>query len=160
MQVNNDAVGKVFSCSASPYFRWIENRTIEELDSTFFVHYGKSLLQHPPKDTMDVNFEIKVTGRTSGGRAHAITIAYADTVVEINNYDIRRFFAKPPRTYLPSTLFYLTQDSDSTFSIRGAGNGHGVGLCQYGAINMALREFQYYHILGKYFPGTELVRIY
>jgi stage II sporulation protein D len=160
MQVANDAAGDVFSCSASPYFRWIENRSIEELDSTFFANYGKSLLQEPPQDTIDANFEIKVTGRSTGGRANAITISYADTLVELKDYDIRRFFAKSPKRYLPSTLFYLTQESDSSISILGAGNGHGVGLCQYGAINMSIRDFQFYHILGKYFPGTELLRIY
>jgi stage II sporulation protein D len=160
MQVANDALGDVFSCSASPYFRWIENRTIEELDSTFFANYGKSLFREIPKDTIDAYFEIKVTGRSSGGRANAITISYADTIVELKDYAIRRFFARSPKQYLPSTLFYLTQESDSSISILGAGNGHGVGLCQYGAINMSLRKFQFYHILGKYFPGTELLRIY
>ena len=160
MRVGNDAIGDVFSCSASPYFRWIEKRTIEELDSTFYSHYGKSLFAELPKDTIDADFEVRVTGRTSGGRANTITISYADTLVELNGYEIRRFFAKTPRRYLPSNLFYFTQESDSTLNIYGAGNGHGVGLCQYGAINMAIRGFQFYHILGKYFPGTELARKY
>jgi stage II sporulation protein D len=160
MQVGNDAISDVFSCSASPYFRWIEKRTIEELDSTFYSHYGKSLFAEPPEDTIDAYFEVRVTGRTGSGRANSVTISYADTLVELNGYEIRRFFAKAPQRYLPSTLFYFTQESDSTLNIYGAGNGHGVGLCQYGAINMAIRGFQFYHILGKYFPGTELARKY
>ena len=160
MQVSNDAIGDVFSCSASPYFRWIEKRTIEELDSTFYSHYRKSLFAEPPEDTIDAYFEAQVTERTSGGRANTVTISYADTLVELNGYEIRRFFAKAPRRYLPSNLFYFAQESDTTLNIYGAGNGHGVGLCQYGAINMAIRNFQFYHILRKYFPGTELTRKY
>ncbi len=160
MQISNDAINDVFSCSSSPYFRWIENRSLKDLDSTFYANYNKSLFMEPPPDTINAAFDIKVTERTTGGRANTITISYADTLVELQGYEIRRFFAKAPKSYLPSTLFYLTQESDTTLNINGAGNGHGVGMCQYGAMNMSIREFQFYHILGKYFPHTELARMY
>jgi len=67
MKVANDAAGDVFSCSASPYFRWIENRSIDQLDSAFFINYGKSLLQEQPQDTVNADFRLQVTGRSTGG---------------------------------------------------------------------------------------------
>jgi stage II sporulation protein D len=42
----------------------------------------------------------------------------------------------------------------------GAGAGHGVGFCQWGAIGRARAGFSYGAILSAYFPGTELTRTY
>lgn len=41
-------------------------------------------------------------------------------------------------------------------SFSGIGNGHGVGLCQWGAKQRALDGFSYGEILAYYYPGTEL----
>lgn len=41
-----------------------------------------------------------------------------------------------------------------TFS--GSGNGHGVGLCQWGSKQRALEGFEYGEILSYYYPGTIL----
>ena len=48
--------------------------------------------------------------------------------------------------------------AEATFS--GAGNGHGVGLCQHGARSAAARGATYDRILGHYYPGARLERIY
>jgi stage II sporulation protein D len=44
----------------------------------------------------------------------------------------------------------------STFYIRGGGDGHGIGLSQYGAYGYALHGKDYKFILGHYYQGTEL----
>jgi stage II sporulation protein D len=41
----------------------------------------------------------------------------------------------------------------------GLGNGHGVGLCQWGAKQRALDGFGYTEILSYYYPGTELTKL-
>jgi stage II sporulation protein D len=41
-------------------------------------------------------------------------------------------------------------------SFSGIGNGHGVGLCQWGAKQRSLDGFGYREILSYYYPGTEL----
>jgi len=38
----------------------------------------------------------------------------------------------------------------------GHGWGHGVGMCQWGAYNMARMKFSYQQILSFYYPGSEL----
>ena len=43
---------------------------------------------------------------------------------------------------------------------RGAGAGHGVGMCQWGALGRARAGFSYQEILSAYFPGTEITRTY
>jgi stage II sporulation protein D len=46
------------------------------------------------------------------------------------------------------------------FLISGHGAGHGVGLCQWGARKMASEDYDYQDILGHYYPGAGLTRIY
>ena len=43
-------------------------------------------------------------------------------------------------------------------SFSGVGNGHGVGLCQWGAKQRALAGFGYAEILSYYYPGTKLTK--
>ncbi|NQT26625.1 SpoIID/LytB domain-containing protein [candidate division KSB1 bacterium] len=47
-----------------------------------------------------------------------------------------------------------------TFILRGAGWGHGVGMCQTGAAIMALSRKSYRHILKHYYEGIEIKRLY
>ena len=155
-----DIIGDQFACSFSPYFRWTETRTIDQLDSALLAHYNRTYLQDPVQDTTTVRFTAQVTRRSSGGRVQEMTLSLSDTTVILNGYEIRRFLALPPDTYLKSSLFYLDPMNDSTLVIRGAGYGHGVGLCQYGALGMSRSGFQYFHILNKYFPGTVLTKKY
>jgi len=157
-----DAVSDIFSCSASPRFRWVENRTFSQLDSSFFQYYNKSnLINVPPvTDTLNLQMGINVLERTSTGRVTKLAINYADTSVVLEDSNIRRFLGWPLGTSLNSNLFYISQSNDSTLTFHGGGYGHGVGMCQYGALNMSRKGFRYYHILSKYFPGTLLSKGY
>ena len=60
---------------------------------------------------------------------------------------------------LKSTLFEVTRQGDG-FVIRGAGFGHGVGMCQMGAIGMAGAGRSHAQILGHYYRGSHLHRLY
>lgn len=51
---------------------------------------------------------------------------------------------------LRSSFFSVQQDGDSVI-LRGRGYGHGVGLCQEGAMVMAARGFNYRQILQFYY---------
>jgi stage II sporulation protein D len=54
-----------------------------------------------------------------------------------------------------SNWFEVTAQGDS-FLFHGRGSGHGVGLCQAGAAEMAREGHGYREILAQYFPGTTL----
>jgi SpoIID/LytB domain protein len=56
--------------------------------------------------------------------------------------------------------FDFIDDIPQRFTLRGAGWGHGVGLCQIGAAVMGEKGYTYKEILRHYFKGTELKRIY
>jgi len=157
-----DAVSDVISCSASPKFRWEVTRTLEQLDSSFQKLYGNILIPQTDKikDTTNVNLDISILNRTETGRVKDLKITTADTSLILNSFQIRRLLGEPAGRALYSTLFYLSQENDSTITIHGGGFGHGVGMCQWGAMNMSKRGFKYYHILNKYFPGTLLTKGY
>lgn len=63
------------------------------------------------------------------------------------------------RKYTLSNTFSVTDNKDS-FTIKGRGFGHGVGLCQFGALEMAKRGYTYIEILSHYFPSLTLKKIY
>lgn len=44
--------------------------------------------------------------------------------------------------------------------VKGKGYGHGVGLCQIGAIELAKRGVTFEKILKRYYPGVEVVQMY
>ena len=157
-----DAVTDVISCSASPKFRWIETRTIDQLDSSFQKNFDSSLIPglEQIKDTVQINLDLNVLNRTETGRVQKLQFNSGDTSIVLEKFQIRRFLGEPSGSPLASNLFYLSQENDSTITIHGGGYGHGVGMCQWGAMNMSKRGFKYYHILNKYFPGTLLTKGY
>jgi peptidoglycan hydrolase-like amidase len=65
---------------------------------------------------------------------------------------------------LKSTLFSVATEGPSTaptaFVLHGAGFGHGVGMCQVGAIGMAERRSSLQQILAHYFPGATIHALY
>lgn len=74
------------------------------------------------------------------------------------------------RTLSPSHLYssafiveYGADDSrgvPSSFTLHGAGWGHGVGLCQIGAAVMGARGYSYDSILSHYFNSAKLTTLY
>lgn len=63
---------------------------------------------------------------------------------------------------LKSGLWIVTREggaagrAPTTWSFRGGGFGHGVGLCQHGAIGQALGQRTFDQILKHYYPGSRL----
>jgi stage II sporulation protein D len=53
---------------------------------------------------------------------------------------------------------FKLESSKDRFTFRGRGMGHGVGMCQHGAMGMERAGKDYEAILRHYFPGTEVSR--
>lgn len=63
------------------------------------------------------------------------------------------------RRHLPSNYYNLKVKGDRVV-ITGSGYGHGVGMCQFGAKELALKGFTYKQILAHYFPRLVINKIY
>lgn len=59
---------------------------------------------------------------------------------------------------LRSTYFSVINNGDNVL-LKGRGYGHGVGLCQQGAMEMARLGFSYSDILHKYYKGVHLINL-
>lgn len=93
----------------------------------------------------DKNSWVHDISHTSGGSVKKIHICN----IETTGREIRSIFG------LRSSNFDLKYDGKRfIFSVRGY--GHGVGMSQYGAHDMALHGFDYKQILQKFYPGTTL----
>lgn len=69
---------------------------------------------------------------------------------------LRRYFG---RVIVASNNYRLVQWKNG-FGVYGKGLGHGVGMCQLGALDLADRGWDFKKILAHYFPGHKLVKIY
>ncbi len=64
---------------------------------------------------------------------------------------------------LYSSCFLIEKEERSNkqyFILKGAGWGHGVGMCQIGATVMAHQGYSHKDILSHYFPSTRLIELY
>ena len=62
-------------------------------------------------------------------------------------------------SFLPSNLFNIDKLNDNLWIFKGGGFGHGVGLSQSGAIEMAKQGFSYKKILNHYYQKTKIQKI-
>jgi stage II sporulation protein D len=102
--------------------------------------------------------DLNISSYTATGRARTVKLTLEDidgtkSAKEIRATDLRRLLGYEE---LPSTHFSLTTNGkELVFS--GKGYGHGVGLSQWGALEMAKQGKSYIEILAHYYPGTTLV---
>lgn len=161
LKSRQDAVGRTFADANSPYFRWSDTLSIQDIDTIFNHKFNKSYLDQIVQDTTELVFETQVLKRTSSGRVAELQISFGDTAFTLHGHEIRDFFTLPQRQSLPSTLFTIKAVSDTLLVINGGGYGHGVGMSQFGAMHMSEKGFKYYDILvNKYFIGTYLKKVY
>ena len=98
--------------------------------------------------------ELEIVGEANDGSSDSILIE--------SEYEIRRILH---HEFLYSSAFTVETNSDdenkkNRFTLRGAGWGHGVGLCQIGALGMALDEKKTDEILLHYYHSSEMRSTY
>ena len=103
--------------------------------------------------------EMRVEGRTASGRATALVLRTDRGEVTVRNNEIRNVLRDARGAILSSTYFSVDRESRagghlSGVSLRGHGNGHGVGMCQWGAIGRSRAGIDARTILRHYYPGT------
>lgn len=142
------------------YFRWNNTVSAEVILDNLTNKYGL-------KDGAKIK-DIQFGKRGHSGRILncRISIVKADGSTEWilleNQFQIRAVFH---HQFLFSSAFTPTLEFDAhgyltQVEMVGAGWGHGVGLCQIGALGMSLQGRSYTDILVHYFPESDLVKAY
>ncbi len=95
---------------------------------------------------------IEIDGITPAGRVRQLVIRHSGGALPV---PAEKFRAALGYAVVPS-VFFEPELSGSEIVLSGRGLGHGVGLCQWGAKEMARRGYDYRAILSHYYPGTQL----
>lgn len=113
--------------------------------SVFTQEEFKNIIKNNYADVDFSNEPIGNISYTSGSNIKDICIFNK----KIKGTDIRKMFS------LKSSSFSL-ENTDNKYVFIVCGNGHGVGMSQYGAQKMAQNKQSYKEILAHYYPGTLL----
>lgn len=101
---------------------------------------------------------LRIVSRDASGRATTLE-AVGDDVRVLRGEHLRAAInQRHGALAIRSTKFALTVDED-TYRFDGTGWGHGVGLCQVGAIARVRRGEPVASILATYYPGARLIRV-
>ncbi len=143
------AACRLSSLSAPGKYRWERRFTAQEVDA-FAAPLGVGAVQ-----------ALAVVERGASGRARLLTVAGERGATQVRGeLNIRRLFGM-----LNSAMFLVAPERDASGVISGwvftgGGWGHGVGLCQTGAIGRAEAGQTYRTILRHYFSGAQVSRVY
>ena len=136
---------------AKKYYRWTKKYTRKKLEKIIKKKTGKNI--GSLKD-------IKVVKRGKSGKAISVKVIGTKSTITINKeLNIRKTLSSPP---LYSANFYVIKKGGNIpneFIFKGAGFGHGTGMCQIGACGMASVGENFIDILKFYFPYTKLENI-
>lgn len=142
------------SCAASSYATWTAEWSGEELGQEVGRSLGK-----PPAPVRGL--EIREAA-PSGRVVRLGVLREGEEDLELTGDALRsvlRFRDPSGRVRnLPSTRFEVEPvGEDGRIRIRGSGWGHGVGMCQWGAMGLAREGRSFEEILGRYYPGTRVL---
>ena len=96
--------------------------------------------------------EISPLTHSRAGRVATLRIMHSDGELIIRGEDLRKVVGY---TVVPSTQFMIESIGEELI-LSGYGAGHAVGLCQWGAKELAELGYSFSSILRYYYPGTEL----
>jgi stage II sporulation protein D len=150
-----------YYCDSSPRFSWTQSYDAAGLRAVmekYLATYTKA-----PKNGVGKITDIKEQGRTPSGRVAALTVQTESGTYTLRGNDIRFVLRDPKGAILNSTYFSFTKETSggevSSLNVNGRGYGHGIGMCQWGAIGRARAGQNYRTILETYYPGTTIGRI-
>jgi stage II sporulation protein D len=149
-------------CSISPRYHWRQEWSGNSLRA-ILSRYLPGLAG--ASRNLDRLADIRVTRRTGSGRVDQLVVSAGGSDLRVDGQtNIRQVLRTPAGDLLRSTAFNLVVsgagNSVSHLVAEGSGAGHGVGLCQWGAVGRARAGQGHEQILAAYYPGTRLERRY
>jgi SpoIID/LytB domain protein len=143
-----------FDQETTDFFRWKVRYTPSHLAEIIAGRSGSDL--GPILDLVPLH-------RGPSGRITRLKIVgERKTVVVGKELEIRKWLSK---SHLYSSAFVVRKEMDQqgrplSFTLHGAGWGHGVGLCQIGAAVMATKGYTPEQIVLHYFRGAKVEKLY
>ena len=132
------------------------------------IEYTQEQISQLIKERSGIDFgqiiDLQPIARGTSGRLYKMKIVGSKRSLIIGKeLEIRRTLSK---SHLYSSAFIVERHNISDngipqkFVLRGAGWGHGVGLCQIGAAVMGEKGYSYRQILFHYFKNATITKLY
>lgn len=126
----------------SPYYQWRASVKIETLEKNLRQQgFSVGTITH-----------VSPQSYSRAGRVATLRVVHSSGELVIRGEDLRKAVGY---TVVPSTQFTV-QSIGQDLLLSGYGAGHAVGLCQWGAKELAELGYSFSSILSYYYPGTEL----
>lgn len=138
--------GKKPFCSKSPHFLWRKKLSHAELVAVL----TKILPDIKPQPKIK---SIKLETDRHSQRNRFVQVRIGRARYKIKSEVLRQALDL-------KTNFYSVKLTRRSINFIGHGYGHGIGLCQFGALEMSRRGYSCEQIINHYYPGTKLKRIY
>ena len=127
-------------CEKSPTYNWNTSIALSELSKKLGFSVKSVQIGQKNTDERVKNFIIK-----------------GEKTINLTGQDFRM---KISPMAIKSTYITNLSIKNDQLHIGGHGFGHGVGMCQYGALGMAKAGKTFKEILSHYYPQTSLVKVY
>jgi stage II sporulation protein D len=131
-------------CNSSPRYKWSLRVTPAELKQAF---------------GFDVS-GLSIVSSWDSGRVRQIEILSRSGAFKLRRISATELRSKLGVERVRSTAFVIDRQADGTWLLSGRGNGHGVGMCQWGAKEMGAQGESYPKILSHYYPDSQLRRLW
>jgi stage II sporulation protein D (peptidoglycan lytic transglycosylase) len=163
-----------YYCDRSGRFRWTATFGEDQLKATLEKYLGSvtpaseppvsasAAASHPLSLGRITGF--RIVGRTPSDRVAAVAIQTDRGTYNVRGNDVR-FVLRTPTGSLLSSSYFTSEATPGangeiiSLVLRGGGYGHGIGMCQFGAMGRARAGQDYKTILTTYYPGTTVGRI-
>ncbi len=161
----DSATGEPF-CIYNPHFYWTVTLSGNEVTGLVRRNLAIASPNYSGTNVTGAVDTLRILNRFSSGRVDSLEIKMNDGSTYFVRGDRTRYLFKS-RTggILESSLFRILtlrnfRGAINEVIIKGQGNGHGVGMCQWGALGMSRLGYSYRQILSHYYPGTAIKKVY
>jgi stage II sporulation protein D len=152
------------ACSWSKYYTWQEVFTEQQLRGRVEQYLASDRGRDLRIGTIT---DVTVSERTAGGRVRRLMVRTDLDVYRFEKDRIRWVIGRTsnPDLILPSDRFDVEIERDGSNNVvsitfRGQGYGHGVGMCQCGAIGHSRDGWTYDRILKLYYTNVDIKKLY
>ena len=147
-------------CEFAPRSRWSRTFTAAALEASL----ARWVRAQGGGDAPGRVRAARIARTTGSGRVGTLALETDGGRLELRGNDIRFALRQAGGEILSSTYFSVepTVGRDgrlAELTLRGTGYGHGVGMCQWGAIGRARAGQDYRRILQAYYPGATIQRV-
>jgi len=156
-----DADDAGFHCAESPHFRWVEVYSGQQARELISGNLRNGVPDAP--SNVGRLRDVSVEAQALSGRTARTRIVTEDDVYSVRKDKIRLVLRRSDGANPPLRSSYIRIFPDRTSEgfvsrvvVSGAGYGHGIGMCQWGAIGMARKGYTAEQIVQHYYRGTQV----